>query len=105
MKFLYMVLFLALVFFFLTFAFQNPVDIHLRYFGYIDQEFPLYLLLFGSFFAGAVLASLVGAVDRIKLTLQINKLYKRIDELEKKNLTLLKSMPPTADARVSPTNL
>lgn len=91
MKFIYMIVILAFAFFFVTFGVQNSDAIKLRYFGYVYDDIPIYFLVFAFFVIGFVMAALLGAVDKLRMTLRMNKLYRKIDELEQKNLSLLRS--------------
>jgi len=97
MKFITLIVILAFAFFFVTFAFENPYNVSLKYYSYLTAEIPLYILVFGAFLAGVFVAALLGAIDKIRMTLRINKLYRKIDDLEQKNLSLLRgssSVPP-----------
>jgi uncharacterized membrane protein YciS (DUF1049 family) len=40
---------------------------------------------------GFFVAALLGAIDKLRMTLRMNKLYRKIDDLEQKNLSLLRS--------------
>jgi uncharacterized integral membrane protein len=99
MRFIYLIVILAFAFFFVTFAFENPYTVSLKYYGYLSTEIPLYILVFGAFLIGVFVAALLGAVDKIRMTLRVNKLYRKIDDLEQKNLSLLRSsqqpLPPS----------
>lgn len=90
MRFLYVIVILAFAFFFVTFGVQNSDPIKLRYFGYAYDEIPVYFLVFTFFVIGFVIAALLGAIDKLRTTLRMNKLYRKIDELEQKNLTLMR---------------
>ncbi len=91
MRFLYLIVILGFAFFFVTFGVQNNDPIKLRYFGYAYDEIPIYLLVFVFFVIGFLVAALLGAIDKLRLTLRMNKLYRKIDDLEQKNLSLLRS--------------
>ena len=91
MRFIYLIVILAFAFFFVTFAFENPYNVSLKYYGYLTAELPLYILVFGAFLAGVFVAALLGAIDKLRMTLKINKLYRKIDDLEQKNLSVLRS--------------
>ena len=91
MRFLYVIVILAFAFFFVTFGVQNSDPIKLRYFGYAYDEIPIYFLVFAFFVIGFVIAALLGAIDKLRMTLRMNKLYRKIDDLEQKNLALLRS--------------
>jgi len=99
MKFLYFLMTMAFVIFFVTFAFQNPGDVHLKYYGYLDHQVAVYLIVFVAFFAGIIVTGLMGIVERFKLTMTINRLYRKIDDLERRNLNLLKSVPTSNDTK------
>jgi uncharacterized membrane protein YciS (DUF1049 family) len=90
MRFLYLIVILAFAFFFVTFGVQNSDPIKLRYFGYAYDEIPVYFLVFTFFVIGFVMAALLGAIDKLRMTLRMNKLYRKIDDLEQKNLTLMR---------------
>ena len=90
MRFLYLIVILAFAFFFVTFGVQNSDPIKLRYFGCAYDEIPVYFLVFTFFVIGFVMAALLGAIDKLRMTLRMNKLYRKIDELEQKNLTLMR---------------
>ena len=94
MRFLYLIVILAFAFFFVTFGVQNSDPIKLRYFGYAYDEIPVYFLVFTFFVIGFVMAALLGAIDKLRMTLRMNKLYRKIDDLEQKNLALLRSSSP-----------
>jgi len=94
MRFLYLIVILAFAFFFVTFGVQNSDPIKLRYFGYAYDEIPVYFLIFTFFVIGFVMAALLGAIDKLRMTLRMNKLYRKIDDLEQKNLALLRSGSP-----------
>ena len=100
MRFVYLVVILGFAFFFVTFGVQNSDPIKLRYFGYAYDEIPLYFLVFAFFVIGFVVAALLGAIDKLRMTLRMNKLYRKIDDLEQKNLSLLRGSqqptPPTS---------
>ena len=91
MRFLYLIVILGFAFFFVTFGVQNSDPIKLRYFGYAYDEIPIYFLVFVFFVIGFVMAALLGAIDKLRMTLRMNKLYRKIDDLEQKNLALLRS--------------
>ncbi len=99
MKFLYFLMTMAFVLFFVTFAFQNPGDVHLKYYGYLDHLVAVYLIVFISFLAGIIVAGLLGIVERFKLTMTINRLYRKIDDLERRNMSLLKGAPPSNETK------
>ena len=99
MRFLYFLMTMAFVIFFVTFAFQNPGDVHLKYYGYLDHQVAVYLVIFVSFLAGIVVTGLMGIVERFKLTMTINRLYRKIDDLERRNLSLLKSAPAPGETK------
>ena len=90
MRFIYLVVILAFAFFFVTFAFENPYNVPLKYYGYFSTEVPLYIIVFGFFICGFIFAALLGAIDKLRMTLRMNKLYRKIDDLEQKNLSLLR---------------
>jgi uncharacterized membrane protein YciS (DUF1049 family) len=96
MRFLYLLVILAFAFFFVTFGVQNSDPIKLRYFDYAFDDVPLYFLVFVFFVIGFFIAAFLGAIDRLRMTLRMNKLYRKIDDLEQKNLSLLRSsqQPP-----------
>jgi uncharacterized membrane protein YciS (DUF1049 family) len=94
MRFLYLIVILAFAFFFVTFGVQNSDPIKLRYFGYAYDEIPVYFLVFTFFVIGFVMAAILGAIDKLRMTLRMNKLYRKIDDLEQKNLALLRSGSP-----------
>jgi uncharacterized membrane protein YciS (DUF1049 family) len=91
MRFLYLIVILGFAFFFVTFGVQNSDPIKLRYFGYAYDEIPIYFLVFACFVIGFFVAALLGAIDKLRMTLRMNKLYRKIDDLEQKNLSLLRS--------------
>ncbi|HNS54224.1 MAG TPA: LapA family protein, partial [Syntrophales bacterium] len=73
----------------------------LKYYGYLYAEVPLYIIVFGAFLIGVFVAALLGAIDKLRMTLRMNKLYRKIDELEQKNLSLLRGashQPPPPQA-------
>jgi len=41
----------------------------------------------------------MGIVERLKLTMTINRLYRKIDDLERRNLSLLKSAPAPGETK------
>lgn len=90
MRFVYLIVILGFAFFFVTFGVQNSDPIKLRYFGYAYDEIPIYLFVFAFFVIGFFVAALLGAIDKLRMSLRMNKLYRRIDELEQKNLTLMR---------------
>jgi uncharacterized membrane protein YciS (DUF1049 family) len=94
MRFLYVIVILGFAFFFVTFGVQNSDPIKLRYFGYAFDDIPVYFLVFAFFAIGFFMAALLGAIDKLRMTLRMNKLFRKIDDLEQKNLTLLRSTPP-----------
>lgn len=97
MRFIYLIVILSFAFFFVTFAFENPYNVSLKYYGYLYAEIPLYILVFGFFVCGFLFAALLGAIDKLRMTLRMNKLYRKIDELEQKNLSLMRgssAQPP-----------
>jgi len=67
--------------------------VHIRYYTYLDHLVAIYLIVFISFFAGIIVAGLLGIVERFKQTMTINRLYRKIDDLERRNQSLLKSAP------------
>jgi uncharacterized integral membrane protein len=99
MRFLYLIVILGFAFFFVTFGVQNSDPIKLRYFGYAYDDIPIYLFVFAFFVIGFFMAALLGAIDKLRMTLRMNKLYRKIDDLEQKNLSLLRSsqqpLPPS----------
>ena len=101
MRFIYLIVILAFAFFFVTFGVQNSDPIKLRYFGYAYDEIPVYFLVFVFFVIGFVMAALLGAIDKLRMTLRMNKLYKKIDDLEQKNLHCSEAAPPISRPRPS----
>ena len=91
MRFIYLIVILGFAFFFVTFGVQNSDPIKLRYFGYAYDDIPIYLFVFAFFVIGFFMAALLGAIDKLRMTLRMNKLYRKIDDLEQKNLALLRS--------------
>jgi uncharacterized membrane protein YciS (DUF1049 family) len=91
MRFIYLIVILGFAFFFVTFGVQNSDPIKLRYFGYAYDEIPIYFLVFTFFVIGFFMAALLGAIDKLRMTLRMNKLYRKIEDLEQKNLALLRS--------------
>jgi len=101
MRFVYLIVILGFAFFLVTFGVQNNDQrVTLTYFNYAQKDVDLYLIVFIFFAIGFALAAFLGAIDKLRMTLRMNKLYRKIDDLEQKNLSLLRSsqqpLPPTS---------
>ena len=100
MRFIVTVVVLVLVFLAITFSIQNTDYITLRYFGLMNVQIAAYALIFFAFFAGVVLAGLLGLSDRLRLSRQLSKIRKELQGLENEIYNLRKgqlaSEPPPA---------
>jgi putative membrane protein len=83
MKLIYTIIITLIVLFVVTFSLQNTAMIPLKYYGFIEVETTVYLLIFVSFFAGIIIAGFFGIAERFRLTRAVKKLNKTVKKLEK----------------------
>ncbi|MBE9546278.1 MAG: LapA family protein [Proteobacteria bacterium] len=84
MKFIYTVIVSLLVLFVITFSLKNTAPVPLEYYGVINTSVATYLLIFISFFVGAILVGLLDIMERFRLIRTVRRLNKKVKELEKK---------------------
>jgi uncharacterized integral membrane protein len=100
MKLIYTIIITLVVLFVVTFSLQNTAMIQLKYYGFIDVEATVYLLIFVSFFAGIIIAGFFGIAERFRLARAAKKLNKKVNKLEKE-LGAGKSLTTAAEAESS----
>ncbi len=82
MKMMTLVLLAVLIVFGFTFSSQNAAQVKLTYYGLLDFQVPLYVLVFASLIIGFVCAGFIGLIERMKLSRQLSRLRKEIKALE-----------------------
>ena len=84
MRIVYLILVIIFALFIVTFSQQNMMPVTLKYYQYLDiPPIPIYLLIFGSFLLGIIVASFWGAVERFRLSRNIRQLNRLVRDLRK----------------------
>jgi len=84
MKVVYTIIVVLIVLFMITFSLQNTYPVQLQYADIVKPfHLPAYMLIFFAFLAGVIFTGLMGAVERFRLTRQINRLNKMIRDLRR----------------------
>jgi uncharacterized integral membrane protein len=84
MKVVYTILVVLVVLFMITFSLQNTYPVQLQYAEFVKPfSLPAYMLIFISFLAGVIFTGFMGAVERFRLTRQINRLNKTVRDLRR----------------------
>ncbi len=82
MKFVTVIFLMILVFFGITFSFQNAYPVSLKYYDLFDLQVPAYLIILIALFAGIIISGFVGLVERFKLSRKLSRMKKEIKALE-----------------------
>lgn len=83
MKFVYLILFLILTFFIVTFSLDNSVSVEIKYYTFFKFQVPLYILLFISLMFGVIITGFLGVIERFRLNRTISRLNKTIRDQRK----------------------
>lgn len=83
MRLIFMIVFLALMIFFMIFAWQNQeAEVTVNFGTWESTELPVFLVVLLSFGAGLVLTSIIGIVEGMRVRMTNAKLRNRIKKLE-----------------------
>ncbi|MCF8054982.1 MAG: LapA family protein [Deltaproteobacteria bacterium] len=83
MRIVYTTIFGGLLVLAVTFSQENSAMVTLKYFSFFEQTAPLYLVLIITFLVGALLAGIIGIVNRFRMSMTIKKMDKTIKDLKK----------------------
>jgi uncharacterized integral membrane protein len=83
MKIIYTVLIIIIMLLLITFSLENTVVVQLKYYDFMKQSVPIYMLIFLSFLAGVIFAGLMGIVERFRMNRTISKLNKAVRDLRR----------------------
>lgn len=83
MRLVFTLVFLALMIFFMVFAWQNQGEqVRVVFGGWDSGELPVFLLILLSFGAGVVITSIIGIVEGMRIRMMNAKLRRKIRKLE-----------------------
>jgi len=108
MRLVFVLVFLALMVFFMIFAWQNQEEqVHVVFGGWDSGELPVFLLILLSFGAGVVITSIIGIVEGMRIRMTNAKLRRKLKKLEAE-VDSLRNLPlggpaPAAVAGTAPT--
>jgi uncharacterized integral membrane protein len=84
MRTIYLIVLVIFALFIVTFSQQNMDPVTLKYYHYLQiPPIPLYMIIFGAFLLGVIIASFWGAVERFRLNRTIRKLNRLVRDLRK----------------------
>ena len=104
MRLVFTLVFLALMVFFMVFAWQNQDEqVHIVFGGWDSGSLPVFLVLLLSFGAGVVITSVIGIVEGMRIRMTNAKLRRKLKKLEAevdslRNLPLSAAPAPPAPA-------
>jgi uncharacterized integral membrane protein len=83
MRLVFTLLFLALMVFFMIFAWQNQEEqVRVVFGGWESRDLPVFLLILLSFGAGVVITSIIGIVEGMRIRMTNVKLRRKLKKLE-----------------------
>ncbi len=91
MKIIYTIIIILIMLLLITFSLENTVVVQLKYYDFMKQSVPIYMLIFLSFLAGVIFAGLMGIVERFRMNRTISKLNKAVRDLRRQ---IRESEPP-----------
>ena len=98
MRLIFTIVFLALMVFFMIFAWQNQdAEVAVAFGRWESTNLPLFLVVLMSFGAGVVLTSIIGIVEGMRVRMTNAKLRNKIKKLESE-VDSLRNLPLTAPA-------
>ena len=83
MNVIYTIIVAIIVLFILTFSVDNTEQVRLSYYSYFNKKFPLYIIIFVSFFIGIVFTGFLGIIERFRQNRTIKQLNKTIRDLHR----------------------
>ena len=93
MRLVFTLLFLALMIFFMIFAWQNQEEqVHVVFGGWDSGNLPVFLLILLSFGAGVIITSVIGIVEGMRIRMTNVKLRRKIKKLEEE-VDSLRNLP------------
>src|SRR5262245_63653948 len=83
MRLVFTLLFLALMIFFMVFAWQNQEEqVRVRFGGWNSESLPVFLVILLSFGAGVVITSVIGIVEGMRIRMTNVKLRRKLKKIE-----------------------
>ncbi len=83
MRLAFTLVFLALMIFFMVFAWQNQgEEVHVVFFTWDSGNLPVFLLILLSFGAGVIITSVIGIVEGMRIRMTNVKLRRKLKKLE-----------------------
>jgi uncharacterized integral membrane protein len=83
MRLVFTLLFLALMIFFMVFAWQNQEEqVRVRLGGWNSESLPVFLVILLSFGAGVVITSVIGIVEGMRIRMTNVKLRRKLKKIE-----------------------
>jgi uncharacterized integral membrane protein len=83
MKIIYTIIIVLLMMFMITFSQENTSVVQLKYYDFMKQSLPIYMLIFLSFLAGVIFTGFMGIVERFRMNRTISKLNKAVRDLRR----------------------
>lgn len=103
MRLIFMIVFLALMIFFMIFAWQNQeAEVTVNFGTWESAKLPVFLVVLLSFGAGLVLTSIIGIVEGMRVRMTNAKLRNKIKKLETE-VDALRNLPLTGPPETSGT--
>jgi uncharacterized integral membrane protein len=101
MRLILILVFIALMIFFMVFAWQNQEsEVAIAFGTWQSSNLPVYFVVLLSFGAGVVLTSIIGIVEGMRVRLTNAKLRRKIKKLESE-VDALRNLPLTGPAQPS----
>ncbi len=98
MRLIFTIIFLALMVFFMIFAWQNQdTEVPINFGTWQSATLPVFLVVLLSFGAGVILTSVIGIVEGMRVRMTNSKLRHKIKRLETE-VDALRNLPLTAPA-------
>jgi uncharacterized integral membrane protein len=92
MRVFYTIVIAFIMLFIITFSLQNTSVVPLRYYEIINEEMPVYILMFIAFLAGVIFTGLMGFIERLNMARTIRQQNKTIRDL-RRELRAAESFP------------
>lgn len=83
MKIIYTIVIILIMLLLITFSLENTAIVQLKYYDFMKQPVPIYMLIFLSFLAGVIFAGFMGIVERFRMSRTISKLNKAVRDLRR----------------------
>jgi len=83
MKIIYTIVIILIMLLLITFSLENTAIVQLKYYDFMKQTVPIYMLIFLSFLAGVIFAGFMGIFERFRMSRTISKLNKAVRDLRR----------------------